>query len=70
MSPTQLHIVLYGTAQAHAFLHARGLRHGGVGPDNIFFDEKLEPHLDECVRKQTAAPELDDDVWSFGMTVC
>jgi hypothetical protein len=55
------------------FVHAKGLRHDGVGPYNIFFDEKLEPHLDrffeQCLGKQTAAPELDHDVWSFGMTV-
>jgi hypothetical protein len=64
---------LYRTAQAHAFVHARGLRHGGIGLDNVFFDEKLEPHLDgffdECLGKQTAATELDDGIWSFWMTV-
>jgi hypothetical protein len=39
----------------------------------LFLGEKREPHLDgfvdECLGKQTAAPELDNDVWSFGMTV-
>jgi serine/threonine protein kinase len=73
LSPTQLHIVLYGTAHALAFMYARGLGHCGVESDNILIDEKLEPHLDgffdECLGKRAAAPELDDDVWLFGMIV-
>jgi hypothetical protein len=73
LSPTQHHIVLYGTTHALAFMHARGLRHGGVGPDNIFLDDNLEPHLDgffeECLGKRTAVLELDDDVCWSRMTV-
>jgi hypothetical protein len=61
---------LYGTARPLAFIHASGLCHIGVGLDNIFLDEEFEPHLDGffdgCLRKGTSAPELADDIWSFG----
>nr|CAD1835410.1 unnamed protein product [Ananas comosus var. bracteatus] len=41
------HLIALGVARGLAFLHASGVVHGDVKPQNILFDADFEPHLSD-----------------------
>ena len=80
---TQVFLLIYGLARTLRHLHAMGVVHGSVRPENVLVSAELEPYLaDFCTDKlgcaaAYAAPEVSAgseygvaaDVYSFGCVV-
>ncbi|PKA60445.1 putative LRR receptor-like serine/threonine-protein kinase [Apostasia shenzhenica] len=60
------HLIALGVARGLAQLHASGIIHGDVNPQNVLFDADFEPHITEFGLERLAAAEVSTSAAAVG----